>query len=148
MQDFAEALARFARGELKHGDLFDLAEQQNATGRLDQAETTSTLDTLLRQGQLSTADYLSIKDYIRHITRRRGGDDDATVLHTPAPSPGEILKNRFVLETVIGRGGMGTIFKARGLRKEEAQDKDPFVAVKVLNPSFRDDPDALVIFQR
>ena len=148
MQDFAEALARFARGELKHGDLFDLAEQQNATGRLDPAQTASTLDTLLRQGQLSTADYLSIKDYIGHITRQRGGDDDATVLHTPAPSPGEILKNRFVLETVIGRGGMGTIFKARDLRKEEAQDKDPFVAVKVLNPSFRDDPDALVIFQR
>ena len=76
MQDFAEALARFARGELKHGDLFDLAEQQNATGRLDPAQTASTLDTLLRQGQLSTADYLSIKDYIGHITRQRGGDDD------------------------------------------------------------------------
>ena len=149
MQDFAEALAQFARGELKHGDLFDFAERQSATGRLDSIQTANTLDTLLRQGELSSADYLSIKDYIEHITRKRATDsDDATVLHTPAPSPGEILKNRFVLETVIGRGGMGTIFKARDLRKEEAQDKDPFVAVKVLNPSFRDDPDALVIFQR
>jgi len=62
--------------------------------------------------------------------------------------PGSVLKERFVLEEVIGRGGMGTIYRARDLRKEEAQDRHPFVAVKVLNEDFRKHPEALKALQR
>jgi serine/threonine protein kinase len=62
--------------------------------------------------------------------------------------PGTILKERFVLEEVIGRGGMGTIYRARDLRKQEAQDRHPYVAVKVLNEDFRKHPEALKALQR
>ena len=62
--------------------------------------------------------------------------------------PGTVLKERFVLEEVIGRGGMGTIYRARDLRKEEAQDRHPYVAVKVLNEDFRRHPEALKALQR
>jgi serine/threonine protein kinase len=72
----------------------------------------------------------------------------------PAPNAdgplriGMILKERFVLEEVIGGGGMGTVFKALDMRKSEARDREPFVALKVLNPEFRDNPIALIALQR
>ncbi len=61
---------------------------------------------------------------------------------------GMVLKDRFVLEEVIGGGGMGTVFKALDLRKSEARDREPYVALKVLNPEFRDNPIALIALQR
>ncbi|WP_168204091.1 serine/threonine protein kinase [Aliikangiella coralliicola] len=59
-----------------------------------------------------------------------------------------ILKNRFVLESVIGAGGMGTVYKAQDLRKVEARDTNPYVATKVLNNDFKDHPDAFISLQR
>ncbi len=62
--------------------------------------------------------------------------------------PGSTIKGRFVLEEMIGQGGMGVVFKARDLRKEEAMDRNPFVAIKVLGESFKDHPQALIALQR
>ncbi len=59
-----------------------------------------------------------------------------------------ILKNRFVLESVIGFGGMGTVYLAKDLRKIEANDPKPFVALKVLNDDFKNHSDAFVTLQR
>lgn len=58
------------------------------------------------------------------------------------------LNNRFDLISVIGAGGMGTVFKAKDLRKIEAQDENPFVAVKVLNSDFKEHPNAFISLQR
>jgi hypothetical protein len=62
--------------------------------------------------------------------------------------PGTVIKDRFVLETRLGEGGMGVVFKARDLRKEEARDRDPFVAIKFLNSEFRAHPEAFMALQR
>jgi serine/threonine protein kinase len=43
---------------------------------------------------------------------------------------------------------MGMVFKATDLRKIEAQDKEPYVALKVLNQDFQSNPMALVSLQR
>jgi predicted Ser/Thr protein kinase len=56
---------------------------------------------------------------------------------------GTILKNRFVLDRLLGRGGMGEVFAAVDRRKLEALERHPYVAVKVLNDEFRRHPDAL-----
>lgn len=61
---------------------------------------------------------------------------------------GQLLKKRFVLEEVLGHGGMGTVYKASDLRKIEAEDPNPYIAIKVLNQDFKDHPDAFVTLQQ
>ncbi len=81
--------------------------------------------------------------------------DDVTVLRgnsgsgsgTPAVTP-RILKQRFILDEKLGSGGMGTVYRAKDLRKVEAQDRQPYVAIKVLNNDFRAHPDAFIALQR
>jgi serine/threonine protein kinase len=61
---------------------------------------------------------------------------------------GSVIKDRFVIKAVIGCGGMGTVFRATDLRREEAQDESPDVAIKVLNEEFREDPELFIALQR
>ena len=86
------------------------------------------------------------------------GADDATVLRTDISLSGRgtgtgadaprVLKQRFVLDEKLGSGGMGTVFRAKDLRKVEARDRNPYVAVKVLNNDFREHPEAFIALQR
>ena len=78
------------------------------------------------------------------------GSGDAPGAGTPGAGlwEGDTLKNRFVLEKCLGVGGMGTVFKALDLRKQEAQDRNPYLAVKILNADFRSHPESLRTLQR
>ncbi|GAB3270726.1 protein kinase domain-containing protein [Parahaliea aestuarii] len=59
-----------------------------------------------------------------------------------------VIKDRFVLKQLLGVGGMGSVYKAQDLRKVEARDRDPWVAIKLLNEDFREHPAAFVSLQR
>jgi serine/threonine protein kinase len=61
---------------------------------------------------------------------------------------GDTLNNRFELKECVGTGGMSTVYKALDRRKLEANDRNPYVAVKVLNLEFRAHPDSLIALQR
>jgi serine/threonine protein kinase len=61
---------------------------------------------------------------------------------------GDVLNERFVLEERVGSGGMSTVYRALDRRKLEADDRDPYVAVKILNVEFRAHPDSLIALQR
>ncbi len=63
-------------------------------------------------------------------------------------APGLILNQRFKLERCIGRGGMGTIFLARDLRREEVDDKDSLIAIKFLKEELDADRGAIVALQK
>lgn len=65
-----------------------------------------------------------------------------------ARDAGLLVRDRFVLLNQLGAGGMGSVFKARDLRREEAGDRDSLVAIKFLGAAFMEHPDALVTLQR
>jgi len=99
---------------------------------------------------------------VRTQARWPAGATDATVeVVDPAPptdrpasrprgplQPGDVIKDRFVLEKLIGRGGMGLVYSALDRRKQEAQDPNPRVALKVLNADFQRHPQSLIALQR
>ena len=45
---------------------------------------------------------------------------------------GHIIRDRFVLEEELGAGGMGKVFKALDRLRQEAQDREPYVAIKIM----------------
>ncbi|MFL0811179.1 MAG: serine/threonine protein kinase [Agarilytica sp.] len=61
---------------------------------------------------------------------------------------GSTIRHRFVLKHVLGRGGMGAVFSAVDLIKEEAGDNNPYVAIKLLAGDFKEHPHAFVTLQR
>jgi serine/threonine protein kinase len=61
---------------------------------------------------------------------------------------GYCVRGRYLLQELIGRGAMGHVWRAKDLLAEEAQDRDPHVAVKVLNADFAARPDAFVALHR
>lgn len=61
---------------------------------------------------------------------------------------GRLLKNRFVLEEKVGSGGMGDVYKALDLRQQEAQERNPYIAIKILNDDFARHKDAFISLQR
>lgn len=82
------------------------------------------------------------------IAARRAGDEPEEGEPERMKGVGDTLNGRFVLEECIGFGGMGTVYKALDLRKLEASDRNPYIAIKVLNVQFRGHPKSLIALQR
>ncbi len=65
-----------------------------------------------------------------------------------AAGPGTVLRQRYVLEQEIGRGGMGTVYRALDRNREDLPPPNRYVAVKVLREEFAHRPDALQSLRR
>ncbi len=67
---------------------------------------------------------------------------------TQSVAPGTVIKDRFELVELLGQGGMGLVYKAKDRLKVEAQDRNPFVAVKLLTEDFRQYAESFIALQR
>ena len=61
---------------------------------------------------------------------------------------GSVVRGRFELESMIGEGGMGVVYRAVDRLHREMQDRDPYVAIKILNSNLKRHPSALIALQR
>lgn len=90
------------------------------------------------------------------LTRVQDSDQPHTHLTSPESQRsrqpgielGAVIDQRFVLETLLGRGGMNVVYRARDLVKEQARDPNPYVAIKILGAEFSKNPEAWITLQR
>jgi serine/threonine protein kinase len=72
----------------------------------------------------------------------------AALAPRPAVVDGFTVQHRFVLEHVIGVGAMGQVWRAKDLRREQAQNARPYIALKLLNADVANRSDAYVGLER
>jgi serine/threonine protein kinase len=115
-------------------------------------------DTLSEASEEDGAARKGRRTLVRHTADGRARDhaDEATRLGSAAEAGaadraltvGSVISGRFTLVERLGSGGMGSVYKARDRLREEAQDRNPFVALKVLGEEFKAHPDSMIALQR
>jgi len=68
---------------------------------------------------------------------------DATVV-----TSGKMLRDRYILEQPLGYGGTSVVSRARDLRRAGVTDQAADVAIKMLRPEFRDQPQCIARLRR
>jgi len=70
------------------------------------------------------------------------------VARQEAPAAGTVLRDRYVLETLLGSGGTAVVFRASDLRRDADAGGALPVAVKLLRPERRCEPRSIARLQR
>ncbi|WP_019142895.1 serine/threonine protein kinase [Noviherbaspirillum massiliense] len=173
MANLAHAIRSFQSGGLSPREFFAQVDRALAAEQPNPARLLEILSDEHTRTQLPPDVYTELQRRIEHAVKaKQDASDDATrvqpqpayradpqpasPVHAEARQPepdrmkgiGDTLNGRFVLEECIGFGGMGTVYKALDLRRLEASDRKPYIAIKVLNVQFRGHPKSLITLQR
>lgn len=168
MANLTHAIRAFQSGGLSHQEFLVQIDRVLATDRANSAKLLEILGEEHTKVPLPPDLYAEVHDRIEQQlamepsldrTRFQTSSIDQS---SPADQPGDpananpdrmkvvgdTLNNRFRLEECLGFGGMGTVYKALDLRKLEASDRNPYIAIKILNIQFRGHPKSLIALQR
>jgi eukaryotic-like serine/threonine-protein kinase len=174
MASLTHAIRSFQSGGMSYSEFFAQVDRLLARGQTDSAYLARVLDDEHTRVQLPPDVYAELQRRVEQVTGSRHGFDgnetrvqtnpserrfstpsgSSTMYAHPPGEPermkgvGDTLNGRFVLEECIGFGGMGTVYRALDLRKLEASDRNPYIAIKVLNVQFRGHPKSLIALQR
>ncbi|WP_440965438.1 protein kinase domain-containing protein [Massilia sp. GER05] len=172
MDNLADTLRQFQSGTLGQAELFARVDRLLASTPESVSSLLKTLNDAHRRAPLPAEVYGEVERRIAQAIearqRQRVGDEETYVQTKPLQPPtqpagiagppgaavermkgvGDTLNGRFVLEECVGFGGMGTVYKALDLRKLEASDRHPYIAIKVLNVQFQGHPKSLIALQR
>lgn len=97
-------------------------------------------------GAIDIADaHTNDADKTRYMRQKPQAQDNASAYATQGAvvHEGMQIKERYLLESKIGSGGMSDIYRATDLFLQQAGVKNSVVAIKVLQHQFVDEPDAL-----
>jgi hypothetical protein len=147
-------LDEYSEGRLGLPELLTKIERTFVSG--DRASQSALIDSwrksdfrkLLDQHSYKLIDEKIDAEYRKTVVPESDGDRTVIFKKENKFLVGHTIKGRFVLEEMLGSGGMGVVYRATDLRKKEAQDRDPSIAIKVLNEDFRSHPDSLKTLQR
>ena len=172
MDNLADTLRQFQSGTLGQAEMFARVDRLLASTPESVSNLLKTLNDAHRRAPLPAEVYGEVERRIAQAIearqRQRVGDEETYVQTKPLQPPtqpagiagppgaavermkgvGDTLNGRFVLEECVGFGGMGTVYKALDLRKLEASDRHPYIAIKVLNVQFQGHPKSLISLQR
>ncbi|HEY5087093.1 MAG TPA: protein kinase [Gemmatimonadaceae bacterium] len=137
----AEAATAVERGTYAAGSLAKVAERGDALGRLARVFDSMAAGVKAREQRLQN----HVETLRREMEEAKHAAADSSEDQQPddgALIPGELFANRYQIMRVVGRGGMGMVYKARD--RELAED----VAIKMLRGNaMTDDPTVVERFK-